>query len=110
MVQVFTMATIGTFKMACTQVKDKTFGVSSFFFLFDFHRSYDVGGVFFDSVTVIDKRNRAFLRGDTPPPHIVRAVHGSVAVQNPYGCNTSIPHGEDISIALGQFQGFAVGQ
>ena len=52
-------------------------------------RSYDVGGVVFTDVTVVDDHARAFLQGDTPKPRVVRGVHGSITVHNPFGCNMS---------------------
>ena len=46
------------------------------------NRSYDVGGVVFEDVTVVDTHARPFLRGDTPAPRVVRGVHGSISVQD----------------------------
>ena len=55
------------------------------------NRSYDCGGVLFDAVSVVDHIDRVFMRGDVPLPRVVRGVHGSIHVTNPFGCNTSFP-------------------
>ena len=65
------------------------------------NRSFDVGGVVFDDVTVVDSLDRVFLRGDTPSPRIVRDVTGSVTDVNPHGCNMSFADSaKDIDIAV----------
>ena len=65
------------------------------------NRSYDCGGVTFTNVSVVDSAPRAFIRGDVPPPRIVRGVHGSIFVANRFGCNTSFANSAvDVDVAV----------
>ena len=65
------------------------------------NRSYDCGGVTFTNVSVVDSAPRAFIRGDVPPPRIVRDVRGSISVINRFGCNASFGNSAvDVAVAV----------